>query len=263
VLPLTQSQFNDGETYERLMGRWSRMVGVQFLDWLKPAKGLHWLDAGCGNGAFTEEIFANCEPAAVTGIDPSPSQIYFARKRAGVSQAQFQVGDAQALPFADASFDAATMALVIAFIPDAAKAVSELVRVVKPGSLVATYMWDMPDGVPVRPMYKAIAAVGYPAPMPPNAAASKTEKLISLWEDSGLTAVQSKIFSIETSFASFDDLWDTLTLPSGPQGVFVAGLPEPARHELRQILKAQVPVRADGRIVYPSFANAVKGVKAG
>ncbi len=260
---MTQSQFNDGETYERLMGRWSRMVGVQFIDWLKPAKGLHWLDAGCGNGAFTEEIFANCQPAAVTGIDPSPSQIDYARKRAGVSKAEFQVGDAQALSFADASFDAATMALVIAFIPDAAKAISELARVVKPGAIVATYMWDLPEGVPVLPMYKAIAALGYPVPLPPNAAASKAEKLESLWKDAGLTQVQSKVISISTSFASLDDLWETLTLPSGPQGVFVAGLPEPARQELRKTLKTQVTVEADGRIVYPSFANAVKGVKTG
>ena len=259
---MTQSQFNDGETYERLMGRWSRMVGVQFVDWVSPAKELRWLDAGCGNGAFTEEIFANCQPAAVTGIDPSPSQIEYARERPGVSKAQFHVGDAQALPFADASFDVATMALVIAFIPDAAKATAELVRVVKPGGIVATYMWDLPEGVPVRPMYKAIAARGYSVPLPPNAAASKTEKLLSLWEDAGLTAVQSKIISIETSFASFDDLWQTLTLPSGPQGVFVASLPDDAQQELRTTLKAQVPVQADGRIAYPSVANAVKGVKA-
>ena len=35
------------------MGRWSRLVGEQFLDWLDIPKGLRWLDVGCGNGAFT------------------------------------------------------------------------------------------------------------------------------------------------------------------------------------------------------------------
>lgn len=52
--------FHDGEAYERLMGRWSRAVGKVFLDWLDIPKGLRWLDVGCGNGAFTEELVARC-----------------------------------------------------------------------------------------------------------------------------------------------------------------------------------------------------------
>ena len=46
-----------------------------------------------------------------------------------------------ALPFADSSFDAAVMALVLVFVPDPAKGVSEMVRVVVPGGAVVTYMW--------------------------------------------------------------------------------------------------------------------------
>ena len=52
--------FTDGEAYERMMGRWSRLVGEPFLDWLDVPRGLRWLDVGCGNGAFTEEIIARC-----------------------------------------------------------------------------------------------------------------------------------------------------------------------------------------------------------
>ena len=66
--------FTDGEAYERLMGRWSRLVADAFLDWLKAPKNLMWLDVGCGNGAFTEELIARCAPAAVTAIDPSDDQ---------------------------------------------------------------------------------------------------------------------------------------------------------------------------------------------
>jgi ubiquinone/menaquinone biosynthesis C-methylase UbiE len=51
-----------------------------------------------------------------------------------------------ALPFADSSFDAAVMALVLVFVPDPAKGVSEMVRVVVPGGAVVTYMWDMLGG---------------------------------------------------------------------------------------------------------------------
>jgi ubiquinone/menaquinone biosynthesis C-methylase UbiE len=76
--------FTDGEVYERLMGRWSRFVGQAFLDWLDTPMNLRWLDVGCGNGAFTEELIARCAPAAVTAIDPSDDQLAYARKRSGV-----------------------------------------------------------------------------------------------------------------------------------------------------------------------------------
>ena len=138
--------FTDGKAYERLMGRWSQVVGVKFIDWLGAPKGLRWIDVGCGNGAFTEVLIARAAPAAVTGIDPSPDQIDYARKRPAAKLAQFRVGDAQALPFDDNSFDAASMALVITFFSDPLKAAREMVRVVKPGGLVATYMWDFPAG---------------------------------------------------------------------------------------------------------------------
>jgi ubiquinone/menaquinone biosynthesis C-methylase UbiE len=58
--------FTNGEAYERLMGRWSRVVSEAFLDWLNAPKNLRWLDVGCGNGGFTEELIARCAPAAVT-----------------------------------------------------------------------------------------------------------------------------------------------------------------------------------------------------
>jgi ubiquinone/menaquinone biosynthesis C-methylase UbiE len=57
--------FSDGEVYERLMGRWSRLAGKTFLAWLDTPKNLQWLDVGCGNGAFTEELIAHCAHATV------------------------------------------------------------------------------------------------------------------------------------------------------------------------------------------------------
>ena len=109
-------QFNDGAAYERLMGRWSRKVGREFLRWCNVPAGGRWLDVGCGNGAFTEEIVAHAQPSAVQGIDPSPAQIDYARKRTGTAMARFDVGDAQALPYGNAEYDAAVMALVIGMI---------------------------------------------------------------------------------------------------------------------------------------------------
>ena len=149
----SQELFSDGAAYERMMGRWSRVAGEQFLNWLALPKGLRCLDVGCGNGAFTEELIVRCAPASVMGLDPSEDQITYARKRPGTKLAEFRVGGAQALPFDDDSYDAALMALVIAFLSDPAKSVAEMARVVRPGGWIATYMWDIPaGGVPVHPL---------------------------------------------------------------------------------------------------------------
>lgn len=75
--------FTDGKAYERRMGRWSRIVGEAFLDWLAVPKGLRWLDVGCGNGAFTEVLIARCAPTAVSAIDPSEGQLSYARAARG------------------------------------------------------------------------------------------------------------------------------------------------------------------------------------
>ena len=124
-------RFNDGAAYERMMGVWSRSAGDIFLDWLAPAPGLRWIDVGCGNGAFTELLVDRCAPAEVQGVDPAEGQLAFARKRPAARLAQFTQGDAMALPFAERKFDAAVMALVIFFVPQPAKGVAEMVRVVR------------------------------------------------------------------------------------------------------------------------------------
>src|SRR4051794_29030674 len=140
-----QIRFDDGAGYERYMGTWSRLAGEIFLDGLAPEPGLRWLDVGCGNGAFTERLVERCAPVAVEGIDPSEEQLAFARERAGAQGARFHQGDAMALPYPDDTFDAAVMPLVIFFVSDPARGVAEMVRVVRPGGIVAAYAWDLLD----------------------------------------------------------------------------------------------------------------------
>jgi ubiquinone/menaquinone biosynthesis C-methylase UbiE len=130
-------RFDDGAAYERMMGVWSRLAGEVFLDWLAPRPGFKWIDVGCGNGAFTELIVAKHAPAEIKGVDPSDGQLAYARTRRGTEMAEFHKGDAMALPFGDRVFDVAIMALVIFFVPEPAKGVAEMVRVVAPGGPVA------------------------------------------------------------------------------------------------------------------------------
>src|SRR3954467_2773093 len=132
-----QIRFDDGASYERMMGVWSRLVGDIFIDWLAPRAGLRWIDIGCGNGAFTELLVNRCAPAEVQGIDPSEGQLAFARTRPAARLARFQQGDAMALPFPDSGFDVAVMALVVFFVPDPAKGLAEMARVLRPGGTMA------------------------------------------------------------------------------------------------------------------------------
>jgi SAM-dependent methyltransferase len=141
-----QIRFEDGAAYERMMGSWSRLVGEVFLDWLAPRPGLRWIDVGCGSGAFTERLIERCAPAEVQAIDPSEGQLAFARQRPAARGAEFRQGDAMALPFPNGKFDAAVMALVIFFVPDPARGVAEMARVVTKGGIVATYVWDITGG---------------------------------------------------------------------------------------------------------------------
>lgn len=145
--------FEDGASYERMMGAWSRLVGVDFLEWLAPRSGLRWIDVGCGNGAFTELLVENCAPAEVHGIDPSEGQLAFARSRPAARIAEFHQGHAMELPFPDSRFDVAVMALAIFYVPEPPKGVAEMVRVVSPRGMVATYVWDIANnGSPTAPI---------------------------------------------------------------------------------------------------------------
>jgi SAM-dependent methyltransferase len=242
------------------MGRWSRLAGEKFLDWLDAPKNLKWLDVGCGNGAFTEVLIARCSPAAVTGVDPSEGQLAYARGRPGTKRAEFRVADAQALPFPDNSFDAGTMALVIVFIPDPAKAARELARVVRPGGVVATYMWEFPDGFPLAPLAATMKSLGLTPPERPNVQASGRDAMRAIWKEAGFTAIETEVIRINVSFSSFDDFWDSNTVPVGPSGKALSELTPSAREQLKTRLRERLPIVADGSIAYEAFANAVKGV---
>ena len=184
---MQQIRFEDGDAYDRGMAPWSRLAGDAFLTWLAPSRHLRWLDVGCGTGAFAALIAERCAPAEVRGVDPSEGQLAVARMQPDTSNAVFLLGDAMALPFEQDRFDAAAMALVIFFVPDPVKGVAEMVRVVRPGGLVAAYAWDvLGGGFPFDPIWQEIRAAGGTPLLPPNPLAGTLEALRSLWAAAGL-----------------------------------------------------------------------------
>jgi ubiquinone/menaquinone biosynthesis C-methylase UbiE len=254
-----QIRFDDGAAYERMMGAWSRLAGDIFIDWLAPRSGLRWIDIGCGNGVFTELLVERCAPGEVQGIDPSEGQLTFARTRPGARGAEFREGDAVTIPFSEDRFDAAVMALVIFFVPDPAKGVAEMVRVVCPGGTVAAYAWDIEaGGFPLEPFRVEMHSMGITLPVAPNPGTSRMEALQDLWTGAGLDAVETKMIAVQRTFADFEDLWTT-TLGSPSFRQTVAAMASSDVELLKARMRARLPADAAGRITYGAHANAVKG----
>jgi ubiquinone/menaquinone biosynthesis C-methylase UbiE len=254
-----QIRFDDGAAYERMMGNWSRLAGDMFLDWLAPRSGLRWIDIGCGNGAFTELLVERCAPAEIQGVDPSEAQLAFARARPAARVAKFRQGDAMALPFSEDRFDAAVMALVLFFVPDPAKGVAEMMRVVCPGGTVANYVWDMlGGGVPLEPIQVEMRAMGVTPLLPPRSDASRMEALRDLWTGAGLDAVETREITVQRTFADFDDFWTT-TLLGSSVGPTIAAMAPGDIELLKTRVRSRLPADAAGRITYGARANAVKG----
>lgn len=256
-------RFDDGAAYERNMGKWSELAAETFLDWLSPKSGLRWLDVGCGNGAFTEMLVERCAPVSVQGIDPSEEMLAYARSRPALHVAQFRQGDAMAQPFPDDTFDAAVMPLVIFFVPDPAKGVAEMARVVVPGGVVAAYAWDMlGGGFPYDALWVELRAMGVAVPLPPSPGAARIDALRELWTGAGLDAVQTREITVQRTFADFDDYWTTILGGPSVSRQLAAMTPEDVAL-LQSRMRTRLSADTSGRITCTARANAVKGVVAG
>jgi ubiquinone/menaquinone biosynthesis C-methylase UbiE len=254
-----QIRFDDGASYERMMGTWSRLAGAVFIDWLAPPSGLKWIDVGCGNGAFTEHLVELCAPAEVHGFDPSEAQIAFARTRPAARLAKFGHGNAMALPASDNTFDAATMALVIFFVPDPARGVADMVRVVRPGGLIAAYAWDITGGgFPLEPIRIEMRAIGLTPRDPPSVEASGIETMRKLWSAAGLEEVETREITVQRTFADFEDFWATSLIGSSIAPTVAAMAPKDVE-QLKMRVHARMLADDAGRVTCGARANAVKG----
>ena len=254
-------RFDDGASYELMMGRWSVLVGERFIDWIGVPNGARWLDIGCGNGAFTELLVKRCMPSDVLAFDPSAEQLTYARNRlpAGAPVTWIK-GDAMRLPVADAARDAAVMALVLFFVPEPAVGVAEMCRAVRPGGVVAAYHWDMPGGgFPLADIGAEMLKLGVPPRQPPSVAASTVEASTSLWQEAGLQQVQTCQITVQRRFASFDDYWSSAAPSNTLRPMF-----EVMQADRRELLKTNVRRRLQaggGPLTVSARANAVSGIK--
>jgi SAM-dependent methyltransferase len=252
-----------GSPYELYVGRWSRLVARELLHWLAVPRGSRWLDVGCGTGALSETILRNAEPDEVTGCDSSDGFIAFAREHIRDERASFDVGDAQALPFKDDRFDAVASGLVLNFIPDPVRALTEMVRVARPDGTVSVYVWDYAGEMQLmRHFWDAAVAldpsaqdldegIRFPICQP--------EPLERLFRNAGVADVMVRSIDVPTVFRDFEDYWSPFLGAQGPAPSYVMSLDQPQRIALREQIRAGLPIAGDGSIHLIARAWAVRG----
>lgn len=255
----TKYSFDNAAAYERYMGRWSRAIGENFLEWLAPPIAARWLDLGCGTGAFTELVCDCCSPSEIVAVDPAAAQIESARRLPIGQRAEFRVADALSLPFPDRSFDIVASALVINFIPDQAGALVEMRRVARPGGLVGGYVWDLANNSePASPLRRSLHAMGVDNPSPPGTASSTRDALHALFEAAGFNDIAVKPIDVTLAYRDFDEFWDAQTPSFSPTTKIIAALTDDDRARLRAAVEAELSASAGGKISHSARANAIK-----
>ena len=252
--------FNRGAAYEGYIGRWSRRMAPEFVDWIGAEPGGRWLDVGCGTGALTDAILANAGPATVVGIDPSSGLVEHARESIRDPRASFSVGNAMQLDFEAGVFDVAAAALVLNFTPEPSRALSEMRRVAR---TVAAYVWDYAGEMRLlRYFFDAAADVDPAARELDEGVRFKfcnPAGLQELFASAGLASVEVRPLDCLMKFSGFDDFWNPFLGGQGPAPAYVMSLDESKRNRLRDLLRSRLPVEADGSIQMVSRAWAVKG----
>ncbi len=263
----TRDVWASGNAYEPYVGRWSRRVARDFIAWLALPPGGRWLDVGCGTGALVQTILDDAAPANVEGVDPSAGYVAYARAQVTDARATFSVGDAQALAMDAGSFDAAVSGLVLNFVPEPARMVAEMARVVRPGGTVALYVWDYAGEMQLMRHFWD-AAVG----LDPSAgekdegvrfAICKPEPLAHLFAGVGLRDARTRAIDVPTVFRDFDDYWTPFLGGQGPAPGYAISLGEDRRAALRKRIRSTLPIAADGSIALIARAWAVGGVMGG
>jgi trans-aconitate methyltransferase len=253
-------RWGSGEDYEPFIGRWSRPVALDFLNWLNIASKKRWLDVGCGTGALSSTILAGFEPTALLGIDPSPEYVAWASLRVKDDRARFETGDATRLPSSTA--DVVVSGLVLNFLPNPSLALSAM-RAAAPKGVIAAYVWDYAGRMDMLRHFWDAAVALDPTALSLDEGNKfpicQRESLTALWKEAGLTDVSTRRIDVPTTFSDFEDFWNPFLGGQGPAPTYALSLGEKDRNALREMIRSRLPISSDGSIHLIARAWAVQG----
>ena len=241
------------ESYDRFMGRYSRLLAPAFADFAGVGAGASVLDVGCGPGALTHELVAR--DARVSAVDPSEPFVAAARERyPGVDVHR---ASAEELPFEDGGFDVAMAQLVVHFMSDPAGGIREMARVTRAGGTVAACVWDIAGGrSPMSPLWTAVDNVGLRLPGERARPGSSAGELRSIFESAGFADVEEGELTAPLEYAAFEEWWEPFTFGVGPAGQALA---EREPHEVDAIREEARRLLGTPPIRVPAVAWAARG----
>jgi len=262
--PDEHMRFSKAEGYERYLGPWSSALAPRFIDFAGVRDGDRVLDVGSGTGVLALALAASSSCSEIVGIDPSVPFTEFAATRTRDPRVRFQVGDAINLPFEDHHFDKCLAQLVFNSIPDPRRAAQEMLRVTKPGGIVAACVWASGEkNEREQAFWGAAMAVD------PTAGArrevegkfSKAGRLSALWNECGLKEIEETELNVSANFASFEDFWLPYLEGQGHGGSYVKSLPRDLQETLRERVRQNIlGKKAEGAFSLKAQAVAVHGI---
>ncbi|WP_243074191.1 class I SAM-dependent methyltransferase [Microbacterium sp. SS28] len=241
--------------YDAFMGRYSIPLAEEFAAFAVLPEGGRALDVGCGPGALTAVLVRRFGETEVAAVDPSAS--FAAAAAARFPWADVRHGHAEELPFDDHVFAATLAQLVVHFMTDAAAGVREMVRVTRPGGVVAACVWDFEGGrAPQSRFFAALREATGSADDESDRAGAGRGQLGAFLREAGCTDVVEGEVGIVQSFDGFDDWWQPYTLGVAPAGKQLAALDQEARERVREAAQRLFPT---GPFTVGVTAWAVRG----
>lgn len=228
-------------------GKWDQVtlpmlsaIGDRMIEGVGIKENSVHLDIAAGTGEPGLTIAQLADKGRVVMVDFSPGMLYFARKRAaslGLENVAFEECSADDLPFDDESFDSITCRMGLMFFPDAAAAVGEMHRVLKPGGKVAVAVWAAPAknvwaSMPMAAIAKEVN-VGAPDPDAPGLFRFATAGAVEeLFQEAGFRNAREHDVYGEMVSNSAEEYWQHMTEVAAP---IVSGLSQAAQDARQRI----------------------------
>ena len=255
--------WRSGIAYERFMGRWSNLIAQKFLIWLAVPPASSWLDVGCGTGSLTRLVLETHQPKEIVAIDPSSDFISHVQRSITDPRVHFKIGMAQSLELDAHSMDAVVSGLVLNFVPQPKAAISEMMRVTKPGGRIGVFVWDYAEGMQMlRYFWDAAVQLDRKAKESDEGIRfplCREGQLETLVREAGLKQVEATAIEVKTVFQNFDDYWQPFLGNVGPAPGYTMNLDQKDRQTLEDNLRKSLPIDDDGSISMTARAWAVKG----
>jgi SAM-dependent methyltransferase len=240
--------------YDDFFGAITTRVVEPLLDAADVGRGRRVLDIASGPGYVAEK--AAERGASVVGVDIAEAMLSLARRRQ--PQLDFRHGDAEALPFADGSFDAVVGNFVLLHLGRPEQAAAECARVLAPGGRVALTVWDVPERARLVGVFlDAVAAAGAEPPPdlppgPPFFRFSEEQEFARLLRDHGLDGVEVDTISFTHPVDSTAELWQGLLGGAVRTRALIFGQPEEVQRQIRAAFDRVVePFTAGNRLELP------------